>query len=828
MEAIFTDIKHSLRILAHNPGFTFAALVALTLGIGANTAVFSIVNAVLLRPLPYPEPDRIVILATSSPEGSWISAASPVQFNLLREQTGAFTTISAYRYGVVIMTGADHPQQIHSAFVSADHFRLFGQTVARGRVFSADDDRPGAGNFAVLSDRFWKRSFGGDPHIIGSTIPLNGRSYEVIGIMAPGVETEPPASYDRASALDPIDIWMPFQIDPASNDQNGYFNVAARLKPGVSLQTAAAQMQLATQEFRRRFPRGESLPPNGVFTVKLMRDALVGEERSSLLIFFGAVTCVLFIACANIANLLLARATGRKREIAIRAAMGARRGRIIRQLLTESAVLSIGGGVLGTVLGIAGIHALLALNTVTIPRVGSNAAAVTADVTVLSFTLLVSLTTGIVFGLIPALQASRADLTEALKEGSGRSGTEFRQNKIRSLLVISEVTLAFVLLVGAGLLVRTFVALRSVNPGFDARNVLTMQVSLTDQRFQKSAKVVELVRDSIQRIGALPGVTSAAFTCCLPLENVTAGDVIVVGRPLTGRSHGMVNVATISPHYFDVLKIPILRGRAFNDRDQNGTTPAAVISEAMARRYWPKDGTFGDPLGASLSFPDVPNVTWQVIGIAGDVHSDGVTTSAPAIVYFSMAQVPDDLNAYLVLSPMAWIVRTRQPSQSLIAAIQNEFSKVAVGLPLPAVRSMDEVLRRSTAGDEFHMVLLTTFGGSALLLAAIGIYGFFAYTVQQRRREIGIRLALGAQSSDVRNMFMFQGIRLALIGIGFGILGSLVLTRVIAGFLFGVQVYDRVVFIAIPVFLTAVAIAAVWFPSRQAARINPIEALRYE
>jgi predicted permease len=597
MDSIFTDIKHSLRIFAHNRAFTFAALTALTLGIGANTAVFSIVNVVLLKPLPYREPDRTVIFKTSSPEGAFISAVSPIQYSLFSEQTGIFETTSAYRYALAIMTGADRPQQIHSAFVSADYFRLFGHAVARGRAFTSDGDRLGAGDFVVLSDAFWRRCFAGDPEIIGKTIPLNGRPHKVIGIMAPGVESEPPASYDATSALDPIDVWMPFQMDPASKDSNGYFNVAARLRPGVSVRSAQAQMQIATQEFRRRFPSAGNLPADGLITVQPMREALVAGERPSLRIFFGAVICVLLIACANVANLLLARAAGRKREIAIRAAMGAGRGRIIRQLLTETVMLSLAGGALGVVLGIVGIRALLALNTVSIPRIGLRGAAVTADLRVVCFTILASLTTGLLFGIVPALQASRLDLNESLKESSGRFATGLRENKVRSLLVIGEVTLAFVLLVGAGLLVRTFAALRSVNPGFDASDVFTLQAALTDRRFQKSANVVELMQNSLQRIGALPGVTSVASTCCLPLENRTAGDVIIVGRPVTGRSHGSVDVTTVSPRYFEVLKIPIVRGRAFTDGDQNGAIPGVVISEAMARQYWPKDGAFGDPMG---------------------------------------------------------------------------------------------------------------------------------------------------------------------------------------------------------------------------------------
>lgn len=831
MEALFTDAKHSLRTFARSPGFTVAALAALALGIGANTAVFSILNAVLLKPLPYPEPDRIVIFKTSSPEGPWLSAASPVEFNVWRQQTDIFQAISAYRYGQVVMTGVDHSEQIHSAIVSADYFRLFGHTAARGRVFTADEDRPGAGDFVVLSDKFWRRSFGADPGMIGRTISLNGRPYLVIGIMAPGFETDPPASatFDTATLGDPIDVWMPFQIDPGSNDLNGYFNVAARLKPAASIQTATALMQLVTQEFRRKFPLVEGLPTGAVFTVEPMRDALERGQRSPLSILFGAVVFVLLVACANVANLLLARAEGRKREIAIRMAIGAGRGRIIRQLLTESVVLSLVGGALGVALGIVGIRALLAINTVNIPRIGAQGAAVTVDLRVLCFTVLVSLATGIVFGLIPALHISRADSTEALKDCGGRSGTGRRENKVRSLLVISEVTLALVLLVGTGLLIRSFVALRSINPGFEPRDVLTMQIPLTDQRFQKTARVAELVRDSIQRFNSLPGVTSAAFTCCLPLENRTAGDVIIAGRPVIGRSHGVVDVATISPHYFEVLKIPILRGRAFNEGDVSGTGSVVIISEAMARRYWPKhDDALSDPLNANLIFPDFPNQTWRVIGIVGDVHADGLDERSPAIVYFSVAQAPDDFTAYLVRSPLAWIVGSREQSHSLSAEIQNEFVKVGAGLPVPIVRSMEEVMSRSTGGRRFDMLLLTTFGGSALLLAAIGIYGFIAYSAQQRRQEIGIRLALGAQPTDVRNMVMLQGIRLALSGICIGITSAFPLSRIIAAFLFGVQVHDRIVFVAVPAFLSVVALAAVWLPALQASRISPIEALRHE
>ena len=826
VDGVFADIKLAFRAFLRNPGFTLAAVCALALGIGANTAVFSIVSTVLLRPLPYREPDRIVVFTRSSPEDSGIYPASPVKFNFWQEQNRAFQDVSAYRYSRVNMMADDHVEQIQAAIVSANYFRLFGQRIERGRVFAAGEDRPNAIGVAVISDPFWRRAFGGDTRTIGRTLSVSGSPYEVIGIMAGGAETEPPGTFDTSSVQDPIDVWIPFQIAPGSSDRNGYFNVAARLKPKVSLAAAAAEMQLLTQEFRRRFP-GE-LPPSVAFSVQEMREALVGRERTSLFIFSGAVLFVLLIACANVANLLLIRGAGRKREIAIRATMGAGRQRIVRQLLTESLVLSTAGGLIGVVLGIVGIRALLRLDAVNIPRIGHQAAAVAADWRVLCFTLLTSLITGILFGLVPALQVSRADLSGALKEGSGQSGTGYRQNRVRSVLVVSEVTLAVVLLVGAGLLIRSFLALRSVNPGFDSHHVLTMEASLTAARFQKTAAVAELVRDSVQRISALPGVDFVATTCCLPLENTTIGDVVIAGRPLNGKSHGSANITTISPRYFDALRIPVLHGRAFTERDGREGEPVVVISEAMARRYWPNDGTIGDPLTASLTFIDLPGHLFHIVGVVGDVHANGLSQNSPAIVYFSFAQAPDDLTAYVVRSPIAWIVRSRDQSRSLRAAIQKELTEAGSGLPVSRIRSMDEVLSESIAGREFNTVLLGTFSGSALLLAAIGIYGLIAFSVRQRRQEIGIRLALGAQSSYLRNMVVFQGMRLALTGIGLGLIGAFGLTRLIAGFVFGVQVHDPLVFLAVPVLLSAVAFAAVWLPARDASRIDPIEALRYE
>jgi putative ABC transport system permease protein len=813
------DVRHGIRALSKAPAFTATAVMALTLGIGASTAIFSVVNAVLLRPLPYPESDRILVLVTSSPQGLMVGAGSPLQFNFLREQASSLQDISAYRFSGVNMTGVDHPQQLRSARVTSNYFRLFGAKIMFGRAFTTDEDRPEGGNVVVLSRAFSKRAFGGESGIVGREIFLGGEPHRVVGIMADGLE--PPAN-----AQEPIDVWMPFQIGSNSTDQNGYFSVAARLKPGISLDASRAQLGLLTQQFRRSFPNSE-MAPQAVFTAWRIRDSLVGNASSSLSVFSGAVAFVLLIACANVANLSLIRAAGRKHEIAIRAALGAGRGRIVRQLLNESVLLAIAGGALGLALGEIGIHALLALNAVNFPRVGDHGSAVTVDWRVLSFTALISLATCMLFGLTPALQASRADLSEALKEGGGRSGGSSRQGKAHSLLVCSEVALAVALVVGAGLLIRSFIMLRSVSPGFESHNVLALKVSLESPQFQNSSAVAELVRDSVQRISALPGVVAASSTCCLPIEGTIMGGVIILGRPLNGRDHGVVDITTISPRYFDTLRIPLLRGRVFTDRDASGTAPVMIVSEAMARRYWPGGDSIGAALKSSLVFPDLPQ-PWQIIGIVGDVHSHGLSQSGPAIAYLPVAQAPEDLNTYLVRYPVSWVVRTLGQPGSLRLAIQKELVQASGGLPVSSVRSMDEILAQSTAGRKFNMLLLIIFGSSALLLAAIGIYGLMAYSVQQRTREIGVRLALGAKVRDVQNMIIFQGMRVAFIGVAIGCAAAFGLTRLIARLLFGVKPGDPIVFGLVPALLSAVALFAVWLPARRASHIDPAEALRHE
>ncbi len=787
MRTCLNDLRYSLRLLRRSPGFTIAAISALALGIGTNTAIFSVVNAVLLKPIAAPDPDRIVVFGTTRAEGPPIGA-SPTRFNVWREQTSLFDDISAFRYGTMNLTGVDSPEQIQWAQVSANYFHLFGLSTARERAFTAEEDRPGAGHFAVLSDAFWKRAFARDHQLVGKTIPLSGSPYIVIGIMAPGVETESPR---------PIDVWTPFQIDPATTDQSHFFTVAGRVKPGVTHGMIKAQLQVAADGFRRKFPDVSTMLPGSEFVVEPTRDVFGCSIRSALWILGGAVSFVLLIACSNVANLLLVRATQRKREIAIRAAVGAGRGRIIRQLLTESVTLSVAGGVLGLILGVAGIRALLTLNPGDVPRVGEHG--IIADWRVLGFTMLLSLVTGVVFGLIPALQASRVHLSASLKDSSTRSGAGIRQNKTHSLLVVAEMALALMLLIGSGLLIRTFIAMRSV-----------------------------LVRSSLERIAALPGVETAAAGCCMPLGSVPNAPFVIVGRPLKGTFHARGNIPTVSSGYFDVFKIPIVRGRAFNRGDGAGAPGVVMINQAMARRFWPD----GESIGAQITIGTVTSPQQhplEIVGVAADVHERtdrGNDNDTTPTIYTPVAQSSDGLTAYMVRSPMSWMVRTRVEPHSLMAALKTELLQASGGLPVVNIRSMDEILSRSTARQDFHMALMLIFGGLALLLAAIGIYGVIAYSMQQRTQEIGIRLALGAEPRDVRNMVVMQGMLPAIGGVVIGLAAAFGLTRLISSFLYGVEAKDPVVFVAVPIFLSTVALFAIWLPARRASRIDPIQALR--
>ena len=822
MASLLSDLRYTIRTLVKAPAFALAAIAALTLGIGANTAIFSVLNAVLLKPLSAPEPDRVVFFMNTSPQGSG-PAASPAKFAHWRQQTSVVEQASAFNNNVLNYTGGDSVEQFRGGRVSAEFFRLFGAPVFRGRTFSEQEDRPRGGTVAVLSHGLWTRRFGSDPAIVGRAITLGNESYTVIGILGPAFDVE-----DWWGGPPP-EIWIPFQLDPNSTDQGHYFRSAARLKAGVTIEQANARLKASADEFRSRFPN--SIGKNQAFGVERVQDVLVRNVRTTLFVLAGAVGFVLLIACANVANLLLVRATGRRREIAIRAAIGAGRGRIMRQLLTESVVLSLAGGVLGMVLGVAGIRALLSINTAGLPRIGRDGALVAMDVRVLAFAIGVSLATGIIFGLIPALHAARADLTSTLKESAGRSGTGFRQNKARSVLVVVEVALALILLVGSALLIRTSLALRAVDPGFNPSNVLTMRMSVSSPQFVKADAVERLVRTGVERLRGVPGVEMASATCCVPLEGGYGLPFIIAGRPLKDApSHGGGGWLTVSPGYFEVFRIAMKRGRSFTDRDDAQGPPVVIINESFAKQFL-KDG---DPLaerliiGKSFMREFASEQPRQIVGVASDVRDGGLNRDPQPAMYVPQAQIPDAANALNVrLTPIAWVVRTRMSPYAASATVQEQLRQVT-GLPVSDVRSMEDVVSRSVSRQQFNMLLMTVFASSALLLAAIGIYGLMAYSVEQRTQEIGIRLALGANTGDVRRMVIRQGMRLAVVGLVIGLASSFGLARVIANLLFGVTPRDPLVFTAAPLLLAAVAFIGVYLPARRAVRVDPVIALRAE
>ena len=823
MDTFFRDLRQSLRMFAQSPAFTFAAVAALTLGIGANTAIFSVVNAVLLKPVAVSDADSVVVFMNVSPGGSG-PAASPAKFMHYRQQHEVVQDVAAFNTGVMNFTGSAFPEQLRSGRVSADFFALTKPPIVMGRPFRAEEDVPNGPRVAMIARGLWETRFSADPGIVGKSISLGNEPYTIVGVVD---------NWDFREFGPTPQVWVPFQFDPNTTDQGHYFQVMGRLKPGVTLRQADERLQASAESFRAKFP--QALGPRNSFGVRGIRDVIVGNDtKQSLWIYTGAVGFVLLIACANVANLLLVRASARRREIAIRAAIGGSRGRIIRQLLTESLLLSLVGGLLGLGLGWLGIRALLSVNTAGLPRVGENGAFVGLDWTVVSFTLALSVLTGLLFGLIPALQSSKTDLTTTLKESAGRSGTGFRQNKVRSVLVVVEVALALVLLIGSALLIRTAVALGRVDPGFDTQNVLTLKMSLKGAQFDKAEAVEQLVRNGAERLRAIPGVELVSATCCVPLQGGYGLPFRIVGRPLAADSqgpfHGGGGWMTVSPGYFEVFKIPVKKGRTFTERDMSTSTPVAIINEAMAREFWPDSDPLADRIviGKGVMREFASEGERQIIGVVADTRSNGLDAEPQPQMWIPQAQVPDAANALnLGLSPISWIVRTQVPPQSLSNTIQEKLRE-ATGLPVSNVQSMAEIAALSVSRQKFNMWVMTVFGGCALLLAAIGIYGLMAYSVQQRTQEIGIRLALGAQTSQVRRMVVTQGMLLAGVGVVIGLAAAFGLAQLITTFLFGVTARDPFVFVGIPVLLGTVALLAVWMPARRASRVDPLVALRYE
>ena len=822
LESLLHDVAFAFRSYRRQPGVALTALATLTLGIGACSAIFSVVNAVLLKPVSYPDPDRIVMVGTDT-------GASAPKLAAWRQQTDTFTELSAYRGGVVNITaseGAVHRLALQVPYAQADvnFFPLFGARVARGRGFTPDDDRPHAGRVVLLSHRFWRRHFDGDPAIVGRDLLLDNAPHTVVGVLS---ERFDPEGIAGLAYWGLPDVWVPLQLDPLSLNQGNDMLAAARLAPGVTLAMARSRLQRVASDFRSTFPG--VLLPNVEFGVKPMHEALTGDARSSLWLLAGAVGFVLLIACANVANLLLARATARRREIAIRTAIGASRRQIVRQLLAESLVLAFASGACGLIVGTVGVRALLAINSGHIPRIGPDTAqALALDWRVFAFTAAVSLATGLVFGVLPAMHASRVNLHGLMRAAAGRV---FRRHTTRSVVVIMEVAFAVTLLIGAALLIRSFIALRAVDPGFDRQNVLTLRMSSKEPRFASSASMARLIADGRRRVSALPGVEAVGATYSVPVQGYLTMRFTIIGRPVDGPYHGIGRWGPVSPGYFEVFKIPLARGRLFTDRDGAGSPPVVIISKSLAREFFPNDDPLKHQLvlGKGLGAPFDTEPVRQIVGVVGDVHDAELDSAPGPTTYIPQAQIPERLTTWIAGATfMTWVVRTDVEPYAVARSIGQTLQEASQGVPVAHVRSMDDVLSQSTVRASFNTIVLTMFGGVALLLSTIGIGGLMTYAVQQRIPEIGIRIALGAGAGRIRRMIVWQGLRVSLLGVALGLLASYTLTRVLSSFLFGVGVHDPAVFVGVPVLLTVVALVSAWLPARTACRVDPVAALRSE
>ena len=838
IEETARDLRHTLRSLSRQKSFTAVVVLTLALGIGTNTAVFSLVSAVVLAPLRAPDAARLVRSVTVN-NGVPQPISDATTYKVWLDDRDSFQDVSAYRLDFVNLTAEREPEQIPVARVSEAFFRLFGAAIVAGRTFSADEDRPGGPAIAVLSHGLWTRRFAADRAVVGRTISLGSVPHVIVGVTGPDFETE---------QFEPTpDVFVPLQADPQRVDGASIFQIAARLRPGVTPTSADAKLAVAWDAFAAR-SRSDAVrrARRSAWTAQPLQDAMVGSMRSSFNLLLGAVGLLLLIACANIANLLLVRADVRTRELAIRAAVGAGRWRIVRQLLIESLVLSLAGGAVALLVGPIAMRALLTLypetnpfvlgESTTIPRLVDAGSQIGVDGRVLLFTLAVSIVTGVIFGLLPSMHIGRTDLNAVLMRGGASSGR--RRVSGRALIVVVEVALAVVLVAGAALLVRTSLALRTVQPGLDPDGVLTMRMSVTGTRYETRDGITELARNGIGRLQQIPGVARASTTCCMPLETVWQLPFVMASRAGQGLTtagamtfHGFAGWTFVSPGYFDVFRVPILRGRDFSDADDANAPGVAIINEAMARRYWPNSDPLDDRLivGRGMRPAYDADPIRQIIGIVGNVRDTGLRSNPRPAIYVPMAQLPDGVTGPNVrLLPLVWIARTSVEPLSLRVPIETNLLAASGGLPVARVRRMSDVVAESTARARFDTWLMTAFGASALVLAAIGVYGLAAYWVQRRSKEIGIRVAIGAGSSEISRMIVLQGMRLAFAGVVIGTIGALALARLMTAFVFGVPPHDPVVFVSIPLLLGVVALVAVWIPARRAGRIDPLLMLRAE
>ena len=818
MHTLLHDVRFALRSFSKSPGLVGVAILSLAIGIGANTAIFSIVSALLLRPLPYQDPDRLVILWNTSPglgiTQDWFSTA---QYFDIKTGHQGFEQVAIAIGGNYNLTGQGDPVRVGVVRVSSNLLPMLGLKAAQGRLFTADEDSVGHTLTAVLSYGLWVRQFGSDPHVIGRVIIVNGQLYEVVGVMPQSfaLPREVLPTLDGAEQAE-ILLPLPMALNAAQVRGHEDYNIIGKLKSGVSLEQARAEMATLTARLRHDFP--EVYPANGglTFAIVPLLEQVVGSVRQTLFILLGAVGFVLLIACANVANLLLSRAVSRQREIAVRTAVGASAGRIVRQLLTESVLLAVCGGALGVALAMAGVYWIQVLGPKSVPRVGEIGVRIDA----LTLTLLVSVGSGILFGLAPALRVARVDLLSILKDSS-RGSSGGRGNRLRQLLVISELALSLMLLIAAGLLIRSFAKLQKVQPGFNPANVLTLELTMTGDQYKDPQRVRAVYRQLWDRLEHLPGVTAAGGVTSLPLSEMFAwGPITVEGRvPPPGEKFINADERLVGGHYFEAMQIPLLQGRLFNDQDTVTNPQVVLVDEYMAKQLWPSES----PLGKRISFGDLTQkpVWATVVGVVGRIKQDTLDSDPRIALYLPQSQHAGRAMNVVLRSD------STDPA-ALTSAVKRELHELDRDLPMYGVRTMQQRVEESLARRRFSMLTLGLFASLALALATIGIYGVMSYLVSQGTREIGIRMALGATRRGILTLVVRQAMTLALIGVAIGLLGAFALTRLMSSLLFGVRATDLLTFVVIAVLLSAVALVASYIPAKRAAGVDPLILLRCE
>jgi predicted permease len=823
MNSLIRDLHYAFRSFAKNPGFTAAAILSLAIGIGANTAIFSLVSALLLHPLPYKDASRMVILWNRSPglgiTQDWFSTA---QYFDIKNGHSGFEDV-AIAFGTNDnLTGNGEPERIGTIRVSSNLVPMLGYRAAMGRLFLPDEDAAGRNPTAMLSFGTWTRRFGSDPQIVGKKIAINGTPREVVGVLPKSFSLPREVMPTLYGPENQAEILLPFPMQPdaAQNRDHEDYNIIGRLKPGVTVARAQAEMDTLTARLRR--DHTQQYPSNGglTFGIVPLQEQVVGDARRTLIILLGAVAFVLLIACANVANLLLSRAVARQKEIAVRTALGASAMRIVRQLLTESVLLAVCGGALGVILSLLSIHWIRVLGPKSVPRLSD----IGIDRGVLIFTLSLSLFSGIVFGLAPALRVANIDLRSILSDGTrGSAGTGAvwgRGNNLRRLLVISELALSVVLLIGAGLLIRSFAQLQGVAPGFNPHNVLTLELTTNGQRYKDRATVLATYRQLNERLESIPGVSAAGGITSLPLSEMFAwGPITIEGRmPPPGENFINADERIVSGHYFEAMQIPLRQGRWFNEPDTPTSQKVTIIDEYFAEQYWPHE----DPLGKRIRTGGLDSKEpWiTIVGVAGRIKQDALDSDPRIAFYMPHSQY--------TTSAMNVVLRSNVAPATLTSAIKKELRAVDPDLPIYNVRTMEDRVRDSLARRRFSMVMLGLFAFLALAIATIGIYGVMAYMVSQGTREIGIRLALGATPAHILRLVVRQGMVLAAVGVGIGLIGAFALTRLMGSLLFGVQSTDPLTFVVIAMLLAVIALLASYIPARRAARIDPMVSLRCE